>query len=124
MAEEVFQAGLIPSDTDFRIFRDFGPVPGKPGRRYSSSTSIIMFFFCTSTGLDMAGVYNGYVYHTKYDRFDVISRKSLQNTGENLLSLVRSIANAEEMRDTEVGNLSSSNKRVYLDNTPILFIYL
>lgn len=72
----------------------------------------------------MAGVYNGYVYHTKYDRFDVISRKSLQNTGENLLSLVRSIANAEEMRDTEVGNLSSSNKRIYLDNTPILFISL
>lgn len=72
----------------------------------------------------MAGVYNGYVYHTKYDRFDVISRKSLQNTGENLLSLVRSIANAEEMRDTEVGNLSGSKKRVYLDNTPTLFISL
>lgn len=58
------------------------------------------------TGLDMAGVYNGYVYHTKYDRFAVISRNSLQNTGDNLLSLVRSIANAEEMYDTEVGSLS------------------
>lgn len=72
----------------------------------------------------MAGVYNGYVYHTKYDRFDVISRRSLQNTGENLLSLVRSITNAEEMYDTEVGNLSDSNKRVYLDNKSILFISL
>lgn len=54
----------------------------------------------------MAGQYNGFVYHTKYDRFDVISRDSLQNTGENLLSLVRSIGNAEEMHDTKVLSLS------------------
>lgn len=80
VAEELFQNNFIPSDTDFRVFRDHGHVPG----------------------LDMAYTYNGYVYHTKYDRAEIFPRGSFQNTGDNLLSLVREITNAPELEDTSV----------------------
>lgn len=78
LAEELFQAGYIPSDTDFRIFRDYGGVPG----------------------LDMAYIFNGYVYHTKYDRINAFPRASFQHTGDNVLSLARALANAPELDDT------------------------
>ncbi|XP_037714381.1 endoplasmic reticulum metallopeptidase 1-like isoform X2 [Drosophila subpulchrella] len=78
MGEELFQHNFIPSDTDFRIFRDHGSVPG----------------------LDMAYTYNGYVYHTRHDRADIFPRGSFQHTGDNLLALVRQIANCPEIEDS------------------------
>ncbi|XP_036347552.1 endoplasmic reticulum metallopeptidase 1-like, partial [Rhagoletis pomonella] len=78
-AEEIFQSGIIPSDSDFRIFKNFGHIPG----------------------LDIAHFKNGYVYHTKFDRIDVIPRGTLQRTGDNILALARAFSNSTELKDPE-----------------------
>ncbi|KAM7344082.1 endoplasmic reticulum metallopeptidase 1 [Cochliomyia hominivorax] len=75
IAEELFQNNFIPSDTDFRIFRDYKGVPG----------------------LDMAHAYNGYIYHTKYDNFQNVQRGTYQSTGDNVLALTWALANAKEL---------------------------
>ncbi|XP_030558012.1 endoplasmic reticulum metallopeptidase 1-like [Drosophila novamexicana] len=98
MAEEIFQAGILPSDTDFRIFRDYGQVPG----------------------LDMAQINNGYVYHTIFDNYAAVPRDSLQNTGENVLPLVRAFANASEMHDTEA---HSEGHAVFFDFLGLFFVF-
>ncbi|XP_036344797.1 LOW QUALITY PROTEIN: endoplasmic reticulum metallopeptidase 1-like, partial [Rhagoletis pomonella] len=77
MAEEFFSNGFIPSSTDFVIFRDYGGMQG----------------------VDLAYIFNGYVYHTEFDRMDALSKGSLQSTGDNILSLAKAIGNAPEMRN-------------------------
>ncbi|XP_023033288.1 endoplasmic reticulum metallopeptidase 1 [Drosophila willistoni] len=77
MAEEIFQTGLLPSDTDFTIFTKYGNL----------------------IGLDMAQCINGFLYHTKYDRYDAIPRNAYQNTGDNVLSLVRALSNATQLHN-------------------------
>ncbi|XP_063238818.1 endoplasmic reticulum metallopeptidase 1-like isoform X4 [Bacillus rossius redtenbacheri] len=76
LAEDIFQSGLVPSDTDFRVFRDFGHVPG----------------------LDFAHAMNGYVYHTRHDGAEAVPRGALQHSGDNLLALARAVASAPALR--------------------------
>ncbi|EDW61967.2 endoplasmic reticulum metallopeptidase 1 [Drosophila virilis] len=98
MAEEGFQSGTIPSDTDFRQFNLYGNLPG----------------------LDMAQCINGFIYHTKYDVIDIIPLASLQNTGDNVLSLVRGLSNATELYDTEA---HKTGHAIFFDFLGLYFIH-
>ncbi|WKX94726.1 hypothetical protein Q1695_011750 [Nippostrongylus brasiliensis] len=62
IGQEVFQSGVFPGDTDFRVFRDYGRVPG----------------------LDLAFVQNGYWWHTEFDEARRITPGSIQRAGENI----------------------------------------
>ncbi|KAK7484073.1 hypothetical protein BaRGS_00024685 [Batillaria attramentaria] len=72
MGQEIFQSGLVPSDTDFRIFRDYGHIPG----------------------LDIAHIRNGYVYHTRNDLPEFVEPGCLQRAGENLLALLQGLVSS------------------------------
>ncbi|KAH8297363.1 hypothetical protein KR044_010980, partial [Drosophila immigrans] len=98
LAEEIFQAGLIPSDTDYRIFVEHGNIPGMK----------LIFLFV-----------NGYVYHTKYDRTDVIPRGSTQNTGDNVLGLVKALANAPELYNTQD---HEAGRAIFFDFLGLFFV--
>lgn len=53
-------------------------------------------------GMDFAHVFNGYRYHTKYDHIDYIPTEVLQRTGDNVLALVKRMANSDELTNTDV----------------------
>uniref|UniRef100_A0A158QQW4 FXNA-like protease n=1 Tax=Haemonchus placei TaxID=6290 RepID=A0A158QQW4_HAEPC len=66
IAQEVFQSGLFPGETDFRVFRDYGRIPG----------------------LDLAFVHNGYWWHTEFDEGRRIAIGSIQRAGDNVYATV------------------------------------
>ncbi|XP_059500510.1 endoplasmic reticulum metallopeptidase 1 isoform X1 [Stegostoma tigrinum] len=78
VGQEVFQSGIIPSDTDFRIYRDYGNIPG----------------------IDLAFIENGYIYHTKYDTADRIPLDSIRRAGDNILAVLQYLATSAELADS------------------------
>lgn len=97
LGEELFQSGLIPSDTDFRVFRDFGKIPG----------------------LDFAHATNGYVYHTSYDSLHAIPTGTIQHTGDNLLALTKHLASSDILSNTQE---YAHGRCVYYDIMGLFFI--
>nr|XP_057920358.1 endoplasmic reticulum metallopeptidase 1 [Doryrhamphus excisus] len=78
VGQEVFQSGVIPSDTDFRIYRDFGNIPG----------------------IDLAFIENGFIYHTKFDTADRILTDSIQRAGDNILAVLKHLLMSEKLADS------------------------
>ncbi|XP_052741195.1 endoplasmic reticulum metallopeptidase 1-like [Bicyclus anynana] len=73
LGEFLFTNRIIPSDTDFRIWRDFGDI----------------------MGIDLAFVQWGHIYHTRNDRIELIRDGVMQNAGNMLLPLVQTLADYE-----------------------------
>lgn len=97
--EEMFKANLVPSDTDFRVFRDFGKMQG----------------------YDFAFARGGYRYHTKYDTFGSIPLGSYQQVGTNILSLLRALRNASVHLLNDIDDIESEPEVVYFD---VLYKYM
>ena len=98
IGQEIFQSGVIPADTDFRIFRDYGHIPG----------------------LDIAYMKNGYVYHTKYDTEDRIPDGSIQRAGDNVLEVVRHLAKSDVLGHTDA---HASGSVVFFDVLGLFMVH-
>ncbi|CAB3225716.1 unnamed protein product [Arctia plantaginis] len=88
LAEFLFTAGVIRSDTDFRVFRDFGNIHG----------------------IDIAFTKMGHVYHTRNDAVELIRPGVVQNAGDMLLGLVTRVADLEN-----IGEKMRPTAAVYFD---------
>ena len=73
LSSDVFNTGLIKSDTDLRVYRDFGDV----------------------AGFDFAFLENTHLYHTPGDTLSAVREGSLQSSGDNLLPFVMAFASPE-----------------------------
>uniref|UniRef100_A0A182LUP9 FXNA-like protease n=1 Tax=Anopheles culicifacies TaxID=139723 RepID=A0A182LUP9_9DIPT len=98
VAEELFQADLVPSETDYYVYSKYGNIPG----------------------MDFAHSTWGYLYHTAYDAYDTIPNTTLQHTGDNVLALTRSLAYAEELFDIQE---HEGSKAVFFDFLNWFLIY-
>eukprot|EP00002_Diphylleia_rotans_P016205 TRINITY_DN3150_c0_g2_i1.p1 TRINITY_DN3150_c0_g2~~TRINITY_DN3150_c0_g2_i1.p1 ORF type:complete len:910 (-),score=179.07 TRINITY_DN3150_c0_g2_i1:134-2533(-) len=90
-SQDIFQSGVVPSDTDFRIFAEFGNIPG----------------------LDFVYFKDGFAYHTHLDTIERIPPGSLQFSGDNILAIARHLGN-----DPQLGEKSrqpAGHSAVYYD---------
>ena len=103
VGEEMFEANLIPSDTDFRNFKNFAK---------------------DVAAIDCAQNYNGYVYHTKYDSFDLINYGSLQHTGDNVISVMEELDDTREIRYSNVSEyVQQGGSFIFYDIMGLAFVF-
>ncbi|BFZ17005.1 hypothetical protein BsWGS_20044 [Bradybaena similaris] len=85
LGQEIFQTGVIPADTDFRIFRDYGKIPG----------------------IDVAHIKNGYVYHSRNDLPQFIPAGCMQRGGENMMATIILLASSSKLTNPGEDKLGS-----------------
>ena len=73
-----------------------------------------------NNNLDIAYMKNGYVYHTKYDTEERIPKGSIQRAGDNVLAVVRHLAQSDILGHT---NDHASGSVVFFDVLGLFMVY-
>lgn len=101
LASEIFQTGVLVSDTDFRQFEAYANL----------------------TGLDVALIQNSYLYHTRKDDVENLQPGTLTNMGQNLIAMLQQLTAANVELKGEFGEkmpvfFSALGGQVYFVFTP------
>lgn len=87
VGQDIFQGGVVPGDTDFRVYRDFAAHTETHDDGLKRG----------SIGFDMAFYHNGDIYHTHNDDPDSVERGSIQHMGSNTLALLLAVSDSPFM---------------------------
>lgn len=98
ITQALFHTGLIPGETDFRIYRDFGDIPGA----------------------DFAVLTNGWVYHTWRDDMDHLDFRSVQRYGETVHELALGIAS--KLKEGRPSGADVTDAAVFFDVGGLFFV--
>jgi hypothetical protein len=100
LAQDLFQSGAVPSDTDFRVYVEFANTPG----------------------LDIVYYMNGYLYHTHKDSMDHMAPGSLQHLGNGVLGVSQYLLEDNRF-STEHSGIPDDGSEQYTDRAVYYSLY-
>ncbi|CAE7211494.1 Ermp1, partial [Symbiodinium microadriaticum] len=98
ISQVLFQTGIVPGETDYRIYRDFGGIPGA----------------------DFAVLTNGWVYHTWRDNIEHLDFRSVQRYGDTVNDFARGLA--KKLGDGRPTGDDVSDSAVFFDVGGTFFV--